>query len=218
MRIVVLKRVIGLVAAVASVAVLSACALSALGQQPATTVYVLSTAEDRGMPAAAGNPAVGNQPTIGVSTVGFPPYLERKEIVTRATDSQLVVHQFDKWGSAPDEDFTRTVAANLRAMIPTPRAVTPPFRSELPLDYEVRISVERFERLADGTVVLDARWNILSQPDGRTLTSTSAQIRIANVSQSIPDVVAAMSVAVGQLSEQIAAELMPFTRLQQKVS
>lgn len=121
-------------------------------------------------------------------------------------------------GQRSRRGLTRTVAANLRAMIPTPGAVPPPFRSELPLDYEVRISVERFERLADGTVALDARWNILSQPDGRTLTSTRAQIRIANVSQSIPDVVAAMSVAVGQLSEQITAELVPFTRLQQKVS
>ena len=116
--------------------------------------------------------------TIGVSTVGFPPYLERKEIVTRATDSQLVVHRFDKWGSAPDEDFARTVAANLRVLLPTAVAVTPPFRPELPLDYEVRFTVERFERLADGTVVLDARWVVLKQPEGRALASPSAQIRI----------------------------------------
>ncbi len=200
------KRCLGMAAAVLSIAALSACELSALGRQPPTEIYVLSTFEDQGRTPAASSAIVPANPTIGVSTVGFPADLERKEIVTRATDNQLVVHQFHKWGSAPDEDFARTVAANLRVLVPTRRAVIPPFRSEMPLDYEVRITVERFERLADSTVVLDARWTLLKQPEGRALASPSAQIRIPNVGNDIPEVVAAMSQAVGQLSEQIVTD------------
>ena len=52
----------------------------------------------------ANRSAAGRDVTIGVSTVGFT-YLERKEIITRASDSQLTVHQPRKWGSAPKEDF-----------------------------------------------------------------------------------------------------------------
>lgn len=182
---------------------LTACGIAALGTQPPTQTYVLSTLEDQG--------ATASQPerdvTVGVSTSSFPPYLERKEIVTRSSDNQLVVHQFDKWGSQLQEDFTRSVAANLRVLIPTRHVITPPFVSAFPLDDEIRFSVDRFERLADGTVVLDARWVVVRQPDGRPLSSSQAQIRIPNVGESVADTVAAMSQAVIQLSRQAVIDI-----------
>lgn len=193
------------------VVMLSACELSALGQQPPTQVYVLSTLADQSGVAPAAVP-VSDGPTFGVSTVSFPPYLERKEIVTRATDSQLVVHRFDKWGSAPDEDFARAMAADLRVLLPGRTFVTPPFRPETPLDYEVRLSVERFERLGDGTVALDARWVVWQVADGRALSTRSTQIRIPGVGEPIPQVVAGMSQAVNQLSEQVAGDLTSLRR------
>lgn len=193
------------------VGMLSACELSALGQQPSTQVYVLSTLADQpeSVPVAA---PVSDGPTFGVSTVSFPPYLERKEIVTRATDSQLVLHRFDKWGSAPDEDFARAMAADLRVLLPGRTFINPPFRPESPLDYEIRLSVERFEQLGDGTVVLDARWVVWQVGDGHAVRTQSTQIRIPGVGEPIPQVVAGMSQAVNQLSEQVARDLASLQR------
>lgn len=188
------------------VVMLAACELSALGQQPPTQVYVLSTLADQPGSVAVASP-VSDGPTFGVSTVSFPPYLERKEIVTRATDSQLVLHRFDKWGSAPDEDFARAMAADLRVLLPGRTFVNPPFRPETPLDYEVRFAIERFEQLGDGSVVLDARWVVWQVADSRALATRSTQIRIPGVGEPIPQVVAGMSEAVNQLSAQVAGDL-----------
>lgn len=193
------------------VAMLTACELSALGRQPATQTYVLSTLSDQSGSVPVAVP-INDGPTFGVSTVSFPPYLERKEIVTRATDSQLVLHRFDKWGSAPDEDFARAMAADLRVLLLGRTFVNPPFRPEMPPDYEVRFSIERFEQLGDGTVVLDARWVVWQVAENRALTTRSTQIRIPGVGEPIPQVVAGMSQAVNQLSEQVAGDLTPLRR------
>jgi hypothetical protein len=48
------------------------------------------------------------------------------------------------------------------------------------------VTVDRFERLADGTVVLDARWVILQQPEAHVLASPSAQLRVPAVGEGIP--------------------------------
>jgi hypothetical protein len=200
---------------------LAGCEIAALGKQPPTQVYVLSTLEDQGRPPAPATTATTPSPragatttaglersgSIGVSTLSFPPYLERKEIVTRASDNRLVVQQFHKWGSAPDEEFSRALAANLRVLSPGRQVVQPPFRSGILPESEIRVSVDRFERLADGTVVLDARWVVLGQPEGRPLASPSAQIRIPGVAADIPAVVDAMSAAVIALAEQMAGDL-----------
>lgn len=193
------------------------CEISALGKQPPTRIYVLSTLEDQGRPStaavAAASPAAGagalsRDAVIGVTTLSFPPYLERKEIVTRSGSHQLVVEQFHKWGSAPDEEFNRALAADLRVLLPGRQVLQPPFRTGAVPDYEVRVSVDRFERVADGSVVLDARWAVLRQPDGRPAGDPqAAQIRLAGVAADIPAVVEAMSDAVIALAEQMAARL-----------
>jgi uncharacterized lipoprotein YmbA len=187
--------------------VLAGCDIAALGRQPPTQLYVLSTLEDTGGPPAAATPAAAGEVTIGVSTLSFPPYLERKEIVSRASDNRLVVEQFHKWGSAPDEEFSRALVADLRVLSPGQRILQPPYRAGFTPDYEIRVSVDRFERLANGTVVLDARWVVLRQPDGRPVASPSAQIRIADVANDVPAMVEAMSAAVIALARQMAGDL-----------
>lgn len=197
-----------LLAAATAALLVAGCEIAALGEQPPTRFYVLGTLEDRPPAVAAPAAAVADrQVSIGVTTFAFPPYLQRKQIVTRSTTNQLVVEQFHKWGSAPDEEFNRALTANLRVLDPGAAFLQPPFRAGLTPDYEIRVAVQRFERLADASVVLDAHWVILRAGDTRPQASQAAQIRIPGVAADIPAVVTAMSAAVVTLSEQVAGDV-----------
>ncbi len=184
-------------------------ACSFFGEQPPTQFFVLSAAAETGAiaPVEASREASresAGEVAVGVAPVEFPEYLNRREVVTRSSSNELVINRYYQWASPLRGDFERVLAANLGAMIPTRRATVLPFRRAFPLDYEVRMSVDRFERLADGTVVLDARWAVLAQANEKAITIEDASIRIQRVANDYPSIVAAMSRAIADLSRKVA--------------
>lgn len=183
-------------------------ACSFFGEQPPTQFFVLSAATETGAiaPVEASREA-SREVAVGVAPVEFPEYLNRREVVTRSSSNELVINRYYQWASPLRGDFERVLAANLGAMIPTRRSTVLPFRRAFPLDYEVRMSVDRFERLADGTVVLDARWVVLAQANERAITVEDAGVRIPNVANDYPSIVAAMSRAIADLSRKVADDI-----------
>lgn len=179
-------------------------ACSFFGEQPPTQFFVLSATDENG--AIAPVEATG-EVAVGVAPVEFPEYLNRREVVTRSSGNELVINRFYQWASPLRGDFERVLAADLGAMIPTRRVTVLPFRRAFPLDFEVRMSVDRFERMADGTVELDARWTVLEQVGERPINIEDARIRIPNVANDYPAVVAAMSEAIAQLSRRVADDI-----------
>lgn len=183
-------------------------ACSFFGEQPPTQFFVLSAAAETGaiVPVEASRD-VSREVAVGVAPVEFPEYLNRREVVTRSSSNELVINRYYQWASPLRGDFERVLAANLGAMIPTRRSTVLPCRRAFPLDYEVQMSVDRFERLADGTVVLDARWVVLAQANERAITVEDAAVRIPNVANDYPSVVAAMSRAIADLSRKVADDI-----------
>ena len=80
-----------------------------------------------------------------------------------------------------------------------------PQRGDVPLDRVVEVDISRFDADASGQVVLDARWRIY-KGDNETLLG-SGRSQVTEQGPPVPDydgIVAAMSRAVGQMSEEIA--------------
>src|SRR6266498_1510380 len=75
---------------------------------PPTRFYLLPALTDVSSPAAMGERTL----TIGVGPVTLPPYLDRLQIVTRASQAQLHLAEFDQWAASLQDTVARVLAEN----------------------------------------------------------------------------------------------------------
>ena len=145
---------------------------------------------------------------IGLGPITLPLYLDRPDIVTREGSNQMRLAEFDKWAEPLEPLLTRIMAEDLYALLDASDVIPIPQRGDVPLDRVIEVDIGRFDADAAGQVVLDARWRIF-RGDNETLLA-SGRSQVTEQGAPVPDysaIVAAMSRAVGQASEDIAADL-----------
>ena len=142
-----------------------------------------------------------------VGPVVLPPYLRRSEIVTRVGDNELHASDAHRWGEDLAQGLARVVAENLAMLAPNRRVSAFPSRALGSDDDRVSIEVARFEQMPDGSVALEARWELVQGNDASPLAVRSASFS-EQISGSDPAaIVEAMSRAAAQLSHEIARTL-----------
>jgi uncharacterized lipoprotein YmbA len=144
---------------------------------------------------------------IGVGPVALHPYLDRLQIVTRASRARLILGEFDQWAAPLQDTITRALAENLSLLIPTDRVLLHPWSRTAEPNYQVRVEVEQFDAGPSGEVVLAAQWRILS-PDEKELVMRKARLTAAAGGQDYEATVIAMGSTLEALSQDIAAALL----------
>ena len=181
---------------------LTLCMLAGCGSTPPTRLYVLPTLTDAAPPAAAGK----RELTMGVGPVTLPPYLDRPQIVTRASRAKLSLGEYDQWAASLQESVTRVLAENLSLLIPTDRVMLHPWPRQPAVDYQVTVEVTQFDRTLAGEVVLAARWS-LATADGPEVLLRTARLSAPAGGPEYEATVTAMSRTLEALSRDIAAAL-----------
>jgi uncharacterized lipoprotein YmbA len=187
---------------IALIATLLGAGCVSFGKTEPARFYLLSSlTPDAGQ--AAAKPREG---VVGVWPVTIADYLRRPQVVTRPTDHQVSVDEFDRWAEPLDEVFARVLVDNLSVLTDF-RVLNFPWTASTSIDTNVEVVVERFEQIASGNVLLSVRWTLL-EPDEKTVrVSRTTIIEKAEVGPTTEDVVAAMSGAVADLSREIATAL-----------
>ncbi|MFQ5960102.1 MAG: membrane integrity-associated transporter subunit PqiC [Candidatus Methylomirabilales bacterium] len=144
---------------------------------------------------------------IGVGPVTIPPYLDRPEIVTRASGTELHLAEFDRWAEPLQQNFSRVLAENLSILIPTDRAAMFPWEQSTPIDYRVAVEVTRFEGNADGDSSLMARWNIVGADGKKELLARQSSFSARADAQDYEARVSALSRTIADLSREIATAI-----------
>jgi uncharacterized protein len=178
-------------------------ALAGCAQGQPTRYYTLSTVTE---PAAAAQPQKG--PVIGLGPLTLPQYLDRPGIVTRAGANQMRMGEFGQWAEPLEPMLARIMAEDLYALTGANDVILMPQRGNLPLDRVVEVDFNRFEANEAGEVKLDARWRIY-RGNEETLVADGRSLLVEQGAP-VPDydaIVAAMSRAVGQLGQDIAAAI-----------
>lgn len=180
--------------------------LAGCGTSQPTKYYLLST--DTSETARA---AVADELTIGVGPVILPPYLDRREIVTRTSSNELHVAINHQWGEALLENVSRVVREDLSRRLGTDRIVRLPLkrslRKALVFDYQVTIAVDEFEKTPDGSVVLAARWGVLDSDRHELLLRRSEYSRIP-AAEGYAAQAAAQSAVLSRLTEEITTAIL----------
>lgn len=180
--------------------------------------YVLSPVPEGGMRDST-EPARGDI-TVGIALVNVPEYLDNRMIVTRPTPNTVDLAELHNWAAPLPEHVTAVLAENLVNMIPTDGVARMPLSRVIPIDFEVRTRLEKFERDETGDVVLLARWVVFDERTREASAIRSSQFRVPVALRDRPStegeskdaketvvytaIVAAMSRALGELSGEIA--------------
>jgi uncharacterized protein len=188
--------------------------VAACSQSPPTEFYTLSGMQ---LPPAVPSAA---KTVVGIGPVTLPDYLDRPQIVTRASGNRVILASFHSWVEPMDGMFTRVLVGNLSSLLATDNVVTLPQRRPTPLDYQVEVDVARFDADRDGRAVLDARWWVFGKDgeeligEGRstivepaTEPTTGANAESNGDPASYETIVAAMSKALARMSSAIAGTI-----------
>lgn len=179
----------------------SAAGCTLLRPQPdPSRFFVLTPVEQPGEAAA-------RKLALGLGPMRFPDYLARPQLVRRSGQNQLRISQVEMWAEPLERNFKRVLSQDLGVLLGTKEILQHPWFTTVSLDYEIPIEVLRFEPDDDGTIRLDARWAIREPRSDRLLHTAESRIAEAPTDSSTEAIVAAMSAAVGKLSEEIAREI-----------
>jgi len=143
---------------------------------------------------------------VGLGPIKMPAYLDRQEVVTRVAPNRLELSGGDRWAEPLDSDFTRVLAQNLSSDLGTPRITFYPWYNTTRVDFQVKVNVYRFESDKDGKVDLTAHWQVLSGTGKLLIVRDSSYTETAKPGDT-SDAAAAMSRALGRLSQEIASAI-----------
>ena len=142
---------------------------------------------------------------VVVKPVEVAKYLDRSQIVRYSDAYELQVLDLERWGEGMRDMTTRVLIDNLSTRLPRAQVVSESSPVNLRPDVTLEVDISRFDTDSSGQVVLDARWAV--ERDGNRSMVKLSQIRLRPASTSVTDIVAAMSDAFAQLSDQIVQGL-----------
>ena len=187
--------------AVLTAALLTLAGCSILEPQADPSRFYVLTASAGGAENVASRSA--SDLTIGLGPIKLPDYLDRSQLVTRLGPNRVAFSDFERWAEPLDRNFSRILIENLVAVLNTEKIISLPAFVPISVQYEVPIEVQRFEGDEKGNVELVARWAIRSPAADKLIRTGESHIKEVGGSKT-EEVVAALSRAVGRLSEEIA--------------
>lgn len=144
--------------------------------------------------------------TVELRRPGLAGYLDRPEIVRAGGAYQLRVAGGERWGEPFGDLVGRVLAENLNSRLPGMSVFSSAGSITTDADVTVEVDIQRFDAEAAGPVTLLAQTAVRRGRRGVALTRT-VRLQVEPRTAETRDVVAAMSTALGQLSDAIAEML-----------
>jgi len=145
-----------------------------------------------------------NGKAIGVGPVEIPSYVDRPQIVTQKGPHQIHVAEFDRWAGSLKENINSVVAENLSVLLSDHMVYVFPWMAVQPVQYQITVRIMRLDAVPGEAVILDAHWWILGKNERGVVQEQRSQIRIPLSGKGYNDIVAAQSMALGELSREMA--------------
>jgi uncharacterized protein len=141
---------------------------------------------------------------IGIGPVKLADYLDQSLIVTRTSGNQAVKAEYDRWAGSLKDNFSNVLADNLGSLLSTERIYLYPWRTSVPIDYQITLDIVRCDGRLGDAASLEVRWSIFKGPDKKLLKTMRSSIVEPVTGPDYSDLVSAQSRAVAKLSQEIA--------------
>jgi hypothetical protein len=144
---------------------------------------------------------------IVLQQIGLERYLERLQIVRSSEDYKLDVMANDWWGEPLGAMLSRVLVDELQQRLPHSVVISEVGAVSAPADATVTLNIQRMDKDAGGNLILSAQAGIIFKGRAATPAIRNFRFSVTPDSSRIPGEVAAISTAVGQLADGLAAML-----------
>lgn len=183
------------IAAMTSAAVVMGCASS-----PPLHYYTLSE-----VPASARLSTPPDMLPVRLDRVTIPTELDRSQLVRRIDATRLQIVEGDRWAAPLEDTIRRVLSDDLAARLPPNMVANPNEPSVGEKRQSLSVDIQEFYGDSTCAVTLRAAW-VLKQPDAQSSRGTEdAHVPAGGDCSGAGTLPAAMSKALGQLSDRIAA-------------
>jgi uncharacterized lipoprotein YmbA len=192
------------VVALAAAAALSLPFSGCLGRSKLSRSYVLDPMPAEGTQATA----TATGPIVGVERVSVPGWLDRLQVTGRAVSGAIVTDEYSRWAEPLPKGIQRVVSENLVLLLPDRRVVVAPFSPRDAVAHRIELTVLEAARQPDGTVLVEARWDVISST-GEVLVRRRSASRSNATALGAAGAVEGLNGALAALSREIADVLRP---------
>lgn len=188
----------------AILATVAALLLTGCAASPAVKFYTLVGLPPEAAPSAG---RTGAPLTLGLGPVTLPDYLDRPQIVSRASEYRLEVAEFHRWAEPLAGNVARVLAENLTARLPGLRVAHYPWPARETPGCQVRIELGRFEAGTDAAVHLAATWTVAGREGGVAGGPRWTSLSVPAPRDDFEATIRAQSEALARLSDEIAEDI-----------
>ncbi len=189
----------------AAVLIAGGCSLFNPGPQPKTHFFMLSSL------AASGKTvqplATLPQVALGIGPIRLPEYLDRRNIILRSTGNEFELAEDSQWAEPMGDTVSRVLADNLSVLLGTYRITQFPWRTSMPVDYQLTVQVAQFDGTLGDQAVLRAHWQVFTGDGKKLLDSGYSIFGERAEDKSIAALVSAESRAAESFSRELAAAI-----------
>jgi uncharacterized lipoprotein YmbA len=169
-------------------------------RSPEPVIYALAPR------AAAGVPSEPCK--VELRRPGLSRYLDRPQIVRRATSERLVVDGLERWAAPLETLVSTTLVEDLSRRLPSCTVYAEGGSISLAPDVWVELELQRFELNENGVVELFAQVALVWPNIEGTTSLRRHALTTSPANRDAPAVVASLSELLGQLSDQIAGAIL----------
>jgi uncharacterized protein len=148
--------------------------------------------------------------TIGVGPLEFPSYLNRPNILDEVGANQVRLSEFNRWAEPLEENFSRVLAENLSVLLSTDQVSTFPWKSSIPIEFQVTVSVLKFHGRLGADSILECRWAIFRDYGKEVLVMKKSSFTEASQGQDHKALVIGLNKNLEKLSIEIAKKIKSF--------
>ena len=153
-----------------------------------------------------GSEHTGGPKVILLQQIGLERYLERSQIVRSSENYRLEVMSNDWWGEPLGAMLSRVLLEELGQRLPRSVAISEIGAVSAPPDATIALNIQRLDQDAAGILVLQAQASVAFKTRSAPVLK-SFRFTVPPTTPDIPGEVQAISVAVGQLADGLAAML-----------
>ncbi|MES9975186.1 MAG: PqiC family protein [Candidatus Thiodiazotropha sp.] len=147
------------------------------------------------------------QQLLGIGPIKLAAYLDRPQIIERQTQHRLQLHEFDHWAGSLQENIIQVVTHLMRQKLTDMKVIDYPWHGTIRPDYEVLMTINRFEREGD-RIWLQMRWSLIRSSDNRLMEMQRLAIEEPLQGSGVEAGVVAANRALGQMAERMATAIL----------
>ena len=157
--------------------------------------------------AVRGTPQAGGPALVELRRPGIAGYLDRSEIVRANTAYQLRMQSGERWGEPFADMVARVLAEDLNMRLPGTSVFTSTGSISADAEATVELDLQKFDADPSGTVQLLAQVAVSRSRVRSAARARTIRISVTPAGSTTADYVAALSAALAQAADQIAAML-----------